>query len=259
MQPTATTAWVLPWSLRSLASSRASTESFLAASTKPQVLTTATSASAASSTSSQPSAAKRPASSSESTSLRAQPRVTRATVRRSGMGSRLLRPDRTPAARFRPIRLGRTPGRRLLQDRLSRPRGRPCVYVRRSTWPGCELVLDLLAVDVELHAPGVAEDEVDLLVVLKVLDSPCLSRSVEEQPAVVVLGGDPAVAVVGGQLDRDLVLRARPRWRCPRARASGSAGLVGLRRWRGGLAGRGRGALGDLAARPVAVAAVERA
>ena len=68
-------------SLRSEASSSASIESFLACSTKPQVLTTATSASAASSTSSHPSAASRPASSSESTSLRAQPRVTRATLR----------------------------------------------------------------------------------------------------------------------------------------------------------------------------------
>ena len=60
-------------SLRSDASSSASIESFLACSTKPQVLTTATSASAASSTSSHPSAARRPASSSESTSLRVQP------------------------------------------------------------------------------------------------------------------------------------------------------------------------------------------
>ena len=60
-------------------------ESFLACSTKPQVLTTATSASAASSTRRQPSAASRPASSSESTSLRVHPRVTSATLpRRSG-------------------------------------------------------------------------------------------------------------------------------------------------------------------------------
>ncbi len=57
-----------------------SIESFFAASTKPQVLTTAISASSASSTSSNPSAASRPASSSESTSLRAQPRVISATL-----------------------------------------------------------------------------------------------------------------------------------------------------------------------------------
>ena len=67
-------------SLRSAASSRVSTESFLAASTKPQVLTTTVSASSGSSTSRKPPASSRPASSSESTSLRAQPRVTRATV-----------------------------------------------------------------------------------------------------------------------------------------------------------------------------------
>ena len=73
-----------PSPLRSEASSSASMESFLAWATKPQVLTTATSASAASSTRSQPSACNRPASSSESTSLRVQPRVTRATLRREG-------------------------------------------------------------------------------------------------------------------------------------------------------------------------------
>ena len=56
-----------------------STESFLAASTKPQVFTTTVSASSGFSTSRKPSASNRPASSSESTSLRAQPRVTRAT------------------------------------------------------------------------------------------------------------------------------------------------------------------------------------
>ena len=56
-------------------------ESFFADSIKPQVFTTATSASSTSLTRVQPSAAKRPASSSESTSLRAQPMVTIATVR----------------------------------------------------------------------------------------------------------------------------------------------------------------------------------
>ena len=71
--------------LRSAASSRVSTLSFLAASTNPQVLTTTVSASSASSTSRKPSASSRPASSSESTSLRAQPRVTRATE--SGAGA----------------------------------------------------------------------------------------------------------------------------------------------------------------------------
>ena len=109
------------------ASSRASTESFLAASTKPQVLTTATSASAASSTSSQPSAARRPASSSESTSLRAQPRVTRATVRRSGMGSAYFVPTPRPCREGRGPRSGRRPRLRTpaAWRALSPPRGRP--------------------------------------------------------------------------------------------------------------------------------------
>ena len=56
-------------------------ESFFADSIKPQVLTTATSAASTSETKVQPSAARRPANSSESTSLRAQPIVTIATVR----------------------------------------------------------------------------------------------------------------------------------------------------------------------------------
>ena len=59
-------------------------ESFLACSTNPQVLTTMTSgvaSSASRSTSSQPLPCSRPASSSESTSLRAQPRVSRAARR----------------------------------------------------------------------------------------------------------------------------------------------------------------------------------
>ena len=70
-----------PSPLRSAASSSASTLSFLACSTNPQVLTSTVSAAAGSSTSRNPSAASRPASSSESTSLRAQPSVTTATDR----------------------------------------------------------------------------------------------------------------------------------------------------------------------------------
>ena len=81
MQPTATTARVVPCPLSELASSKASIESFLADSINPQVFTTATSASSTSETSVHPSAASLPASSSESTSLRAQPIVTIATVR----------------------------------------------------------------------------------------------------------------------------------------------------------------------------------
>src|SRR3954470_12355855 len=80
MQPTATTALADPSVLRSDASSSVSTESFLAASTKPQVFTITVSASSGLSTSRNPPASRRPASSSESTSLRAQPSVTRATV-----------------------------------------------------------------------------------------------------------------------------------------------------------------------------------
>ena len=59
-------------------------ESCLAFSTKPQVLTTTTSAPSPSVVTCQPSACSRAASSSESTSLRAQPRVSRATRRPSG-------------------------------------------------------------------------------------------------------------------------------------------------------------------------------
>ena len=81
MQPTATTARVCPCPLSEFASSRASIESFLADSIKPHVLTNATSADSTSSTNVQPSAAKRPASSSESTSFREHPKVTTATVR----------------------------------------------------------------------------------------------------------------------------------------------------------------------------------
>src|SRR5437588_5428528 len=58
-----------------------SMESRLAASTNPQVLTTTASASPASSTTFQPAPVSRAASSSESTSLRAHPRVTKATLR----------------------------------------------------------------------------------------------------------------------------------------------------------------------------------
>src|SRR3954451_15564494 len=79
-QPTATTAFADPSLLSSEASSRVSTESFFAASTKPHVFTTTVSASSGSLTSRNPPASSRPASSSESTSLRAQPSVTRATV-----------------------------------------------------------------------------------------------------------------------------------------------------------------------------------
>ena len=54
-------------------------ESFFAASMKPQVFTTIAVASSGSSTRVNPPAARRPASSSESTSLRAQPRLIRCT------------------------------------------------------------------------------------------------------------------------------------------------------------------------------------
>ena len=65
------------------AASSVSIESFLALSTKPQVLTTTTSGAVGDSgpTSSQPAASSRPASSSESVSLRAQPSVTSETRR----------------------------------------------------------------------------------------------------------------------------------------------------------------------------------
>src|SRR5262245_56361397 len=67
-------------------------DSCFAASMKPHVLTRTTFAWPASSSlaSVQPAASSRPASSSESTSLRAQPRVTRLTVRSPGCGFSML-------------------------------------------------------------------------------------------------------------------------------------------------------------------------
>ncbi|CAB4649451.1 unannotated protein [freshwater metagenome] len=81
IHPTATTAFVTPFPFKEWAWIKASIESFLALSMNPQVLITAISAFVGSLTNTQPSAANRPANSSESVSLRAHPRVTRATVR----------------------------------------------------------------------------------------------------------------------------------------------------------------------------------
>src|SRR5258708_23887037 len=79
MHPTAAT--LAP---ESAAASSSSIDSCLAAWMKPQVLTRTTSASSPSPRRVQPPAASRAASSSESTSLRAQPSVTRLTVRELG-------------------------------------------------------------------------------------------------------------------------------------------------------------------------------
>src|SRR4051794_25709107 len=76
MQPAATT-----FAPVSAAASSVSMESRLAFSTNPQVLTRTTSAPSPSVVTSQPSPASRAASSSESTSLRAQPSVSNATRR----------------------------------------------------------------------------------------------------------------------------------------------------------------------------------
>src|SRR5262249_44777780 len=86
-QPTATTR-----ALPDAAPSSSAMDSCFAASMKPHVLTRTTFASPASSSpaSVQPAASSRPASSSESTSLRAQPRVTRLTVRSRGGGFSML-------------------------------------------------------------------------------------------------------------------------------------------------------------------------
>src|SRR5258708_14781766 len=79
MHPTAAT--LAP---ESAAASSSSIDSCLAAWMKPEVLTRTTSASSPSPRRVQPPAASRAASSSESTSLRAQPSVTRLTVRELG-------------------------------------------------------------------------------------------------------------------------------------------------------------------------------
>ena len=78
MQPAATT-----FAPESAAASNVSMESFLAESMNPQVLTTITAGS--SSLTFQPAASSRAASSSESTSLRAQPKVISDAVRRDDM------------------------------------------------------------------------------------------------------------------------------------------------------------------------------
>src|SRR3954454_22307118 len=80
MQPAATTLAPV-----SAAASSVSIESCLAFSTKPQVLTTTTAAPSASVLTCQPPAYRPEANSSESTSLRAQPRVSRATRRGAGV------------------------------------------------------------------------------------------------------------------------------------------------------------------------------
>src|SRR5690242_15888449 len=90
MQPAATTLAPV-----SAAASSVSIESCFAFSTKPQVLTTTTSAPSASVLTCQPPASRRAANSSESTSLRAQPRVSRATRRGAGVTDT---PPRLPGA-----------------------------------------------------------------------------------------------------------------------------------------------------------------
>src|SRR5690349_21689907 len=90
MQPAATT-FAPVWA----AASSVSMESCLAFSTKPQVLTRTTSAPSASVLTCQPPASRRAANSSESTSLRAQPRVSRATRRGAGVTDT---PTRLPGA-----------------------------------------------------------------------------------------------------------------------------------------------------------------
>ena len=109
MQPVATTLAPV-----SAAASSVSIESCLAFSTKPQVLTTTTSAPSPSGVSAQPSASSRAASSSESTSLRAQPRVSSAT-RWPGGEVDVAPPDNVTHRAYRPRR-----GRPLASARPSR-------------------------------------------------------------------------------------------------------------------------------------------
>ena len=85
-----------PWPRCRAAASRVSIESFFAEATKPQVLTTATSAVSPSSTRVQPAASSRPASSSESTSLRAQPSVDERDASGRTTVSRVRAPRRRP-------------------------------------------------------------------------------------------------------------------------------------------------------------------
>src|SRR3989338_3075947 len=76
-QPRTTPASSLPFVFNRHSSRIVSIDSAFAASMKPQVFTTATSAPAAESTPRQPPAARPPSATSESTSVRAQPRLVR--------------------------------------------------------------------------------------------------------------------------------------------------------------------------------------
>src|SRR5580704_12947950 len=99
-------------------------DSCLAAWIKPQVLTRTTSASSPSSRSVHPPAARRAASSSESTSLRAQPRVTRLTVREldTRRGYVIARCPPSPAGGEAPAASRSADGDRGLAERVNAQR-----------------------------------------------------------------------------------------------------------------------------------------
>src|SRR5579875_4149708 len=142
-QPTATTR-VEP----SAASSKVSIDSCFAASMKPQVFTTVTSADGAS-VSRQPASTSRAASSSASTSLRAQPRRINRTVREAGTG-----------AAYRAARSALTDVRR------SRPEG------ERGDVVGARRRADLHPIDDQIGSRGVTQFQVDLLWIGESLDVP---------------------------------------------------------------------------------------
>ncbi len=241
MQPTATTAWVRPWSLRSLASSRASTESFLAASTNPQVLTTATSASEASSTRSQPIRCQ------AACQLLRVHLVTGAAKSDKGDGTAFGHGLKTTLSRRPPCRC-RLPAPAAVTPR-SRARGGNC---RRApgTEPGArrdaagnrgggsaglgvtpgvgepfdlvqlEAVLHLLAVDEEVDRAGVAEDEIDALLVLEGLGLALSSSPSKSRRPLWSLTETQLLSLSALSLTVTLS-RGRRRWRSRRARAWG--------------------------------------
>src|SRR5262245_46681433 len=154
-----------------------SIDSCFAASMKPQVLTTTTSASAGSRTICRPSSMAWPSSTSESTRLRAQPRLTSATRMPSFIGWTGARSARRGAAR-RPLLLGL-----LLHD------------------PDLDRRLDAL-VQHQRHV-----DDADLLERLVELDLPLVDREAllpQRQRDLRLRDGTEQMAfLVGATLDRD--------------------------------------------------------
>src|SRR4051794_19927584 len=167
-----------------------SMESRLAASTNPHVLTTTASALSASSTTFQPAPVSRAASSSESTSLRAQPRVTKATLRPAWMG----------------VTLGELNVAAGLDRHVSDVAG----GLRRT---------EVVVVRDQLHSGRVADDQAQTLRVAEDLGLTRVQQALEEQPAGEVLDLQPGPPAADADQSGGDVARhdGHRRWRRRRA------------------------------------------